>query len=352
MVLDFNRLKATVQHNCHIADAQHAGDYTLCTYLMKMRELYRWEQGLEYDAPLTNDEVGQWVRAREAVWETLEDSDFEALPFASGLLDPFANEAVNQTLLPEGYIYSGGLGRKSAPHFFLGELLEHHQHHDYTVLISGREYARDLTSPPAMTRGTTIFVRKESLRRMIWERVQEWRWNRIDNAMGRALAHYPLDEDLEGALDQLVDDQIETLLLHEVGEVAAGQGIEQDWQALLMAVSGTRAELQLRAIRDNLADALETLPHLVEKQQAQTLHFYFATYSSMRRDLDPGLYGAYQDWVAAPSGLQSLEQAVTRSQRHWHAVMREALSLVALQPDGLARAVSELVDKQRLVKEN
>ena len=31
----------TVQRNCHIADARHAGDYTLCVYLLKMREFYR-----------------------------------------------------------------------------------------------------------------------------------------------------------------------------------------------------------------------------------------------------------------------------------------------------------------------
>lgn len=37
-------LSTAVQHNCDIADAQHARNFTLCTYLLKMRELYRWEK--------------------------------------------------------------------------------------------------------------------------------------------------------------------------------------------------------------------------------------------------------------------------------------------------------------------
>ena len=31
-----------VQRNCHIADARHAREMTLCTYLLEMREFFRW----------------------------------------------------------------------------------------------------------------------------------------------------------------------------------------------------------------------------------------------------------------------------------------------------------------------
>ena len=41
-----------VQKNCHISDARHGTDYGLCTYLMKMREYFRWEQGLGFEATL------------------------------------------------------------------------------------------------------------------------------------------------------------------------------------------------------------------------------------------------------------------------------------------------------------
>ena len=52
------RLIAAVQTNCHIADARHAADMTLCTYLLQMREFHRWERGLGFAATLARDEVG------------------------------------------------------------------------------------------------------------------------------------------------------------------------------------------------------------------------------------------------------------------------------------------------------
>ena len=42
--MDIKQLSDTVQLNCHISDARHAGNYTLCIYLLKMREFYRWEK--------------------------------------------------------------------------------------------------------------------------------------------------------------------------------------------------------------------------------------------------------------------------------------------------------------------
>ena len=52
-----SELTKTVQKNCHIADASHAGDYTLCIYLLKMRELYRWEQDKSFSTNLPNETV-------------------------------------------------------------------------------------------------------------------------------------------------------------------------------------------------------------------------------------------------------------------------------------------------------
>ena len=41
----FDRLVEAVQANCNITDARHARNMTMCTYLLEMRELYRWEIG-------------------------------------------------------------------------------------------------------------------------------------------------------------------------------------------------------------------------------------------------------------------------------------------------------------------
>ena len=191
----FQALRTAVQTNCHIADARHASDYTLCVYLLKMREYFRWEQGYALGSSLSNQEVGNWLVQREALWEDLEDQAYHPLNLDGGTLDPFETDQINATLLDQGLVYSAGLGHKGRPHFFLADLERRERLDDYHILVSGREYARDLSAPPAMAQGDTIFVRRESFRRLIWEKLEEWRWHKLDNPMGRAIAHYDFDAD-------------------------------------------------------------------------------------------------------------------------------------------------------------
>jgi len=333
-------LLEAVRRNCHIADAAHAGDYTLCTYLMKMRELYRWEHGLPLDVELDSGVVGDWVRQREAWWASIEEDDFRPLPLGDATVDPFENRPINDVLVADGMVYSSGLGKNAAAHFFLAELLEQKSFDGMTVLVSGREWARDLVSPPAMTRDGTVFLRREALQRLLWERVQEWRWNRCDTPLGRALAEYGLDEDLRAGLERLTDDQMEAVLRHEIGEVLVGREIESEWQALLLAAAGRKAELQLRAVRDNLADAISTLPWLLAQDRPELLHFHFGTLGPMRRHLSPTLVAAYREWLAE-GDLEPLAQASRRAEAHWRQLMDDLLAMPGARQ---AEAISALVE--------
>ena len=78
-IMDIKQLSTTVQLNCHISDARHAGNYTLCIYLLKMREFYRWEKKHGFGNKLSTDDIGNWLTAREALWEEVEKS---AIPFS------------------------------------------------------------------------------------------------------------------------------------------------------------------------------------------------------------------------------------------------------------------------------
>jgi len=48
---------AVVRTNCHISDARHATDYTLCIYLLKMREYYRWENDMPFSSSLPHEDL-------------------------------------------------------------------------------------------------------------------------------------------------------------------------------------------------------------------------------------------------------------------------------------------------------
>lgn len=340
-------LSAVVQKNCHIADARHATDYTLCIYLLKMREYFRWERGHALGETLESDQIGEWLRERERLWESLDEASYEPLELDGARFDPFDTEAVNAALLPRGLVYSGGIGRRAAAHFFLGRLERSRRVGGYTLLVSGQELARDLTAPPAMTLGKTIFVRRESLRRMIWEKFQEWRWQERDNAMGRAVACYPFDRDLDAALDAMTERELETVTLHEIGEVWAGDALGPAWEDMLVDIARTPAELIARAVRDHLADAVSTLPALLRDGAEPSLHFWVANLSGMRREIVPSLPPAYERWVHEGDD-RPLRALVGAAAGHWLHVAEQLLALHAEHGADAAEPIHALAPRTRL----
>ncbi len=344
---ELDTLRQSVQDNCNISDARHAGDYTLCIYLLKMREYFRWEHELPFGDSLDNEAVGTWLRQREALWDTLEDRPFAPLNFGEEQYEPFDSPALNSVLSSAGLVYSAGLGVRAKPHFFLAELLQRTEYADHEVLVAGTEFARDLTAPPGMALGKSIFIRRESLRRMIWEKVEEWRWNRRVNAMGRVVEGYDLDTDLDLGLERMTERQTETVLLHEVGELMAGERLGELWHELLAQLPRSKAEFMVRAVRDNLADCLSTLPALLEQRDALGVHFYFANHTGMQKELYPRLSSAYQRWVEGGT-LSPLSQAIEAGQGHWERVGHALIELYRSHGEECRAHIEALHEEIRL----
>lgn len=346
--IELTTLGHRVQKNCHISDAKFAGNYTLCIYLLKMRELYRWEMRQPFSTALGNEEVGNWLKQREALWLKLEGHPFLPLEIDGQQLDPFESDEINRHLQQYNLVYSGGLGRGAQPHFFLAELVQKVEHGDYSVLISGREFARDLGAPPAMSQGRTIYLRRESLRRMLWEKIEEWRWNRPHNAMSRTLAEYDFSTaNTETALEQLTDAELESMLDHEIGEIMAQDQLGEAWEILLATLPQSKAEIMLRAIRDHLADALSTLPALLQRRQTASIHFYFANLNSMRKYLYPGLMGAYEAWCQGEE-FAILRKQMLAGKAHWQALCEEVLSFAEKSENPDIKSIEQRIEDSRL----
>lgn len=309
----------TVQTNCLIADARHAREMTMCTFLLEMREYFRWEQELPFSARLPRDELGDWMNAREHLWDTVEHEDFRPLPLGGSGIDPFDADAVNAALLPFGLVYSSGIGQFRKPHFVLAELREAATRDGVRVLVAGCEYARDLIAPPAVMRDGAIFLRTDAIRRFLWTKYEEWSYKERDSALGRAFAAYGVEDDLDAGLDRMMEGETEAMILHEVGEARAEPLLGTEWPALLGRLSTRHAEVLLRAVRDHLADALVTLPTLIEREAIGALHFYMANLSGQRRALYPALVEAYARWLQ-DGRLEGLAACVARGQAHWQAV--------------------------------
>lgn len=324
MLRHLPELAQAVQRNCDISDARHAGDFGLCTFLLKMREYYRWENELPFTRALPKDELGDWLKAREQAWEDLVQDAFKPLPLAGGALDPFEAAAANRELLPRGGVYGAGYGRMGKPVFFLGELARIEERAGLIICVSSCEYARELAAPPAMLQGRTIYVRLESVRRYLWEKLEEWQWRKQGGAMARVLASYDFVADPERALARMAENETESMILHEIGEARAGELLGAAWSDRALAASGTRAEIGMRAVRDLLADCLVTLPALVARQNLPALHFHFATFDAPRRELFPEALEAYEAFVASGS-LAPLERVAAEGAERWLAEARARL---------------------------
>jgi hypothetical protein len=333
---DPGHLVEIVQRNCDVADARHAREATMCIYLLQMRELYCWEQQLPLGAPPPHEALAAWLSAREARWSALEDSPFEPIPLARRHA-PFEAAAINRELLPRGLVYGAGYGRFHRPHFFLAALERREARNGIEVLVAGREYARDVAAMPAAFQGSTILVRREALRRWLWEKVAFWRSRRSDGALARALAAWGLDADDAAGFERMVAAETETLILHELGEARAGGLLGARWEEMLAGLSERRSELLARAVRDNLADCLSTLPGLLEREAHASIHFYFSQFDGLRKELFPALAAAYREWRESGTA-DALRPAIARGCEHWTSVARSLLAQPALPDGGQARA--------------
>ena len=316
----------TVQKNCDISDAHNATNYTMCVYLLKMREYFRWENGYSYNDSLPKDEIGSWVQKREHLWESLEKENFLALSINGKKFDPFDTVNINKAIAPKGYVYSGGIGLHATPHFFLAKLESKEVYNDFTMYVSADECARDLTAPPAMTQGNNVFIRRESLRRLLWEKFQEWNWHKHENVMGKALSFYDFEKDIDGALDKMTDNELEAAALHEIGEFIATLELGDRWREMLISIPRSRAELMARAVKDLLADCLSTLPGLIENYNPASLHFYAANLATMRNEIFPSFQYAYQLWVEK-NDLKPLKKLVSLGVKHWSDLANRMLDL-------------------------
>ena len=386
-MFDAQKLAASVQQNCHISDAQFAGNYTLCVFLLKMREYFRWEQGIPLSQPLPKTILGEWLTAREEKWDRLESESFTALSIDGEQFEPFASEAINQRLNARGYVYSAGYGLYQKPCFFLARLDRTESREGTTLFIAAEEIARDLAAPPAMLLGKNIFIRQESLRRFIWEKIEESRQgSQVETPMARALSYYQ-GLDIESTLDRMTENEVETLILHESGEDMAHDLLGDDWERLLLSLPRSRAEFLLRAVRDNLADCISTLPALnkqprsklsrcarlslresgvlyrqfkrlgvwtkslrsklrgiqpseIKRNNVAALHFYFANFTGMRKEIFPAALDAYHHWLES-GNLAALNSACESGHRHWHAVPQNLLRLYQSSTNQLAADIEK-----------
>jgi hypothetical protein len=298
-------LQQAILHNCNISDARDNGIYSICTLVLKLRNLYKWENRLEPweepDSPVLLD----WIDRKEKFWEELADQGFARLPLNGSTFDPYDISGINKKLTGSQY-YGAGYGRSMKSIFFLAEVIERTIVDDCQVLILGPEKVRELAAPFAMLQDGLIIIRREPLRFFIWDQVQETRAaSRLP--LRFALATYgvttqtELDQEaFKAKLDEIIDVEIPAFIHHEIGELRENNLTSKTAKKLISFYPDSAIELTVRAVKDILADTNPDgmLSYIINERRESSLGFYLGFLDGMRKTLFPEIVEAFRGFRA------------------------------------------------------
>ncbi len=305
-------LLTEIKHNCDISDAKDHGAYSMCTMVLKLRNLYKWEHGIE---PWSEPEPGDlldWIEKKENYWETIANEPYSHIHANGQAVSPYDSTAINTLLDNDALIYGSGYGRSMKSVFFLAEILKKYTVEGCPVIITGKEIAKEMASPFAMSQDGCIYIRKESLRYFLWDQIQELRSScRI--SLRHALNSYGLltnnqlnHERFKAELDNIVEQEMHIFVYHEVGEILQTTFDTHTLQTIISHFPGSVVEHVSRALKDILADTHPkgVLAHIIEEQKASSLSFYIGFLDGLRKLLFPDIFDAFQlfletgDWAA------------------------------------------------------
>ncbi len=301
-MVDIEAIIDQVLLNCNIADSQHAGLYSICGLALRLRDLYKWENGLDPWIEKDSAEVIEWIGAKEQKWEELAEKGFNAITIRGNKYDPFDTSGINAVLEPNGFFYGAGYAQRFKPTFFLAVVENKKEINGYPVYILGRELARDLLTLPALLQDDCILVRQESAKLYFWDQIF------YIKKSGRYALNFALEncglqehspEELHRNLAAIVAAETGTYIYHELGELQDTVFDRSIWREIVVAFPHTPIELLARTVKDLLADTGEhgTLHYITRKRKTASLAFYVAFLEGLTKELFPEIIDAFREFT-------------------------------------------------------
>lgn len=315
MKIDIEKLTQQVLHNCAVSDSRYAGLYSICGLALRLRDLFKWENGLAPWVEKASDEVLDWIGKKEKQWESFADKEIAGLRIQNKPYDPFDVTGINAILEPQGFYYGAGYGRGLKPTYLLAEIDDKRRIDGHTVYFLGKELARDLFTVPAVAQQNCILIRKKTAQVHLWERMLYVKKSGR-RALHFALNHYGLQEqdrpELKRNLSKISDDESETYIYHELGEIKGNDFDREVWREMIAAYPNTAVEFLARTIKDLLADTNEygTLQYILREKKATSLGFYIAFMEGLPKALFQELIEAFDEFLKKEN-WDRIEQAVT-----------------------------------------
>jgi len=314
-MFELEAIKSQVLQNCDISDARYAGSYSLCGLALRLRDLYKWENGIEPWIEKDHSEILEWVEDKEQKWEDLAEKEFHEINILDRVYDPFDVSGINAALEPYGVYYGGGYARSLKPTFFLAHLESKKEINGYTVYILGRELARDLFFVPALSQDNSVVIRQESAKFFFWDQIF------FVKKSGRYALQFALQArghknlaplEIKDSITSIVAAETDTYIYHELGELQDSIFDRDIWREIIASYPHTPVELLARSVKDLLADTNEfgTLQHIIRERKTASLAYYVAFQDGLSKKLFPDIAAQFKEFTQTGDwGL--IEQAVS-----------------------------------------
>jgi hypothetical protein len=350
---DLKTLISSVKKNCNISDAKYWGYYSLCGFLLRLRELYRSEKGIRPWEGINQEEIGEWISEREALWKKIEDKDFGGIIIGGEVYGPFEIERANAVLEKENLLYGAGYGIHMKPSFFLADLLSKQNIEGHDVYIAGHEYVRDLAVYPATLQDGSIFARVDTTRHLLWEKFEELRMKSSKVSLLFAFSRFGItpgdepSEDMYKRMFHVAFSEVETYIYHEIGEAYEEGKLGGEWKDLLIDFAGTKIEVFARGVKDLLSDTSEKgmIRYIIENKKEGSLGFYLVFLGGYRKPLFPEITKAFEGVVE--SGDWELVEDARRAGYEKASICAEKL-LTFRREKRDQSWISEYIDKEML----
>jgi hypothetical protein len=294
-----------IKHNCEVSDARDHGIYSMCSMVLKLRNLYKFEHGLEpWEEPESADLL-DWIDRKEARWDALTEQPFQDLAINSAAVDPFEVAQVNAALAETGLYYGAGYGRSMKSIFFLAEVLGRRIVEGCPVTVLGNERVREMASPFAMVQDNEIIIRLDPLRFFLWDHIQELR-SSCRSSYRYTLQSYGLlkddaldQESFRMMLDQIVSTETEMFIHHEVGEMLQDTLDSRVLRTIIGRFPSSVIEFVCRAVKDILADTHPrgVLSYISREEKDSSLGLYVSFLDGLRQKLFPEIAVAWERFV-------------------------------------------------------
>ncbi len=298
-MLELDPIIAQVNENCDIADANHAGLYSICGLALRLRDLYKWDMGLESWMEGDSPEVLEWIGEKERKWDKLAEKGVREITILGRQYDPFDTTAINNLLEPHGFFYGAGYARSIRPTFFLATIKEKREINGHRIYILGRELARDLFTTPAFSQEECILIRQESAQFFLWDNIFYIKKSGR-HALRFALENCGVSDTrpamLHAHLKRIAAAETEAYIYHELGEIQDTVFNRTLWREIIATFPHTPIELLARSVKDILADTNEygTLRYICRERKTASLAFYVAFLDGLRKTLFPEIIEVFK----------------------------------------------------------